>query len=264
MIEDYQTKRRRDRLVARGLLAGGVVLAVLAAIATYVFVSAERGGGPLVARTSVLVAARDIAARTTIAPDDVKVVELEAAVIPAGALRVPADAVGRVATVPIATNEVVLAAKFVAAGGGTPFSVLPAGEVPSGTTPDWRAFSLTIADANAVGGALQSGDVVDVVVAVGFDAAQARPGAANQAPDAVARTTAERVPILARAGTIYVLRVDAQQAERIAVLQTAGATIHLLLRAPGDARNTRARGALGSSEAAELIRGIPTPAPGAR
>jgi pilus assembly protein CpaB len=260
LIEDYQPKRRRARLVARGLLVAGIGLAFVSAALTYVVATrAPAAEAPAPTGVDVLVATRDIAARTVIGPGDVRVARAAPEVVPAGALGQPEAAVGRVATAPIAKNEIVQAGRF-AEGAGTGFAVFPVGIQPTGTAPDFRAMSLEIADANAVGGAVQPGDAVDVLFSIPF--APARLGtAATVDTDFAARILAERVAVLARSGTIYTVRLEAAQAERVAALQAAGATLHLLLRAGDDARAPRASGTVFSSEAGAIIRAIPTIAP---
>lgn len=262
MIEDYQAKRRRARLVARGLLVAGVSLAVASAVVVYLLARSAQTAVPTVATTGVLVAARDIAPRTTIGAGDVKVAQLTVESVPAGALRDPSEAVGRIATIAIARNEAVLPSKFVPPEGTSALSVFPVGEQPSGSAPDWRAMSLSVPEQNAVGGALLAGDVVDLIVSFSFSTERLAPGAVGgEVADFAARIVAERVPILARSASSYVVRIEAQQAERLAALQAAGATVHLILRGPGDTRDTRARGSITSAETGIIVRAIPTPTP---
>lgn len=262
MIEDYQAKRKRGRVVARALMGGGLLLAVASALLTFVYVSqlSETSTGPTIAMSEVLIADRDLPARTLIGAGDVKLVRTAADLIPAAALRSAESAIGSVTAVPIADGEVMLASKFSAVD-GSGFSIFPAGQQPTGSSPDYRAMSLKVADANAVGGAVKPGDVVDVIFAFTYQPLQlAVPSAAEQ--DFAARILAERAVVLARAAEIYTVRVEAAQAERIAALQAGGTTMHLLLRAGDDVRVPRTAGAVYSSEAAEIIRAIPTaPAP---
>ena len=248
MIEDYQARRRRARIVARSLFGAGIVLALLAAIAAYAYVTQTRPVAPGQAR--VVVAAHDIAARTVIGTDDVRLAEVDPAVVPAGALGDLSAAVGRAAAVPIAAREVLTPLRFASTAAG--IGVFPAGEQPTGNAPDYRAMSLNVLDANAAGGNVQAGDTIDLVFAFALE------------PDVAARIVAERVPVLARAATIYTLRIDAAQAERIAALQAGGATVQLLLRAGNDTRSPRASGALFANEAGAIIRPLAgTPRPSA-
>ena len=279
MIEDYQAKRRRSRRLSRLLLILGIILALVAGVTTYFYASFGGGGGiaPAAAQPTetVVVATRDIAPRTTIVSDDLMVVRTVKDLVPPGALTSPDAAIGRLATVPIAKGEVLLPAKFQPIE-GFGFSVFPAGQQPTGSAPEFRAMSISVPDAQAVGGAIQAGDIVDIVFSLSFEPPRVRPAASSAAPapsaapalpaapvagpltDFAAKITYERVPVLAKTLTTYSIRIEAGQAERIAAITSAGATIHLLLRAREDTRSTTATGALYSVESSNLIRAIPT------
>ena len=264
MIEDYQAKRRRARVVQRSLLATGLVLALVSALLTYYFASRAPAAdsGATVATAEVLVARRDIAVRTIVTADDVQVVRTTAGVVPAGALRQPGEAIGRVATQPIAASEIIHPSRFTDSV-ATNFAIFPAGEQPSGSTPDFRAMSLSIPNTHAVGGTVRAGDRVDILFALGFVPVQLTAGVSLD-QDFAARILAENVAVLARdeVSSTYTFRVEAAQAERIAAIHAAGGTIHLLLRAATDTRAPRASGAIYSSEAGRIIRAIPTASPG--
>ncbi|MBI3522295.1 MAG: Flp pilus assembly protein CpaB [Chloroflexi bacterium] len=258
MIEDYQAKRRRSRRLSRVLLVLGVVLAVLAGAGTYLYAVNGRVAemAPPPPALAVVVAARDLPVRTTLAADDLKVVRTAPELAPPGALTSTEAAVGRITTVPMSNGEVVLPSKFTP-GEGLGFSVFPAGQKPSGSAPDFRAMSISIPDAQAVGGSVQAGDIVDVVFAVALEPGRLTAGSPSASTDYAARITYERVPVLARTITSYTIRVEAAQAERIAALAISGAQINLLLRAQDDTRSAGTRGALFSVEVATLLRGIP-------
>lgn len=263
MIEDYQAKRRRARILSRSLLAFGVILAIGSGVVTYVIASrAPVQDEPAFVRRDVLVAARDIPVRTVITARDVRVVQTTADVIPVGALREPGAAIGRVATQPISMNEIIHIDRF-GADATTGFAIFPEGQQPTGSTPDYRAMSLNVGDANAVGGTLRPGDRVDIVFSLAFVPQQLGLSTSVES-DFAGRIVAENVPVLARdITTIYTFRVDAAQAERILTMQAAGAIAHLLLRSGDDTRAPRASGAIFSSEAGGIIRAIPTIRPGA-
>src|SRR5438128_728821 len=62
-------------------------------------------------------------------------------------------------------------------------------------------------------------------------------------PHVTARIVVERVPILARTLSVYVIRTDAATAERIGYLTASGGSISFLLRGPKDDRATGTTGA---------------------
>ena len=251
----------RSKRRARLILIVGFLLALLAAVGTFLVASGGQQAAPAaVPTTSVLVAARDIAPKTQIAAADLKVVKVNSDVVPAAAIREEqqADVIGKVVTFPIQTGEFILAGKFAATGAAT-FTVFPpnlptapGGAIPPGT-PNYRAMSITVPDQFAAGGAVQVGDLVDILYTFSFDparffATQPAVGAAATAEgaritDFSAKIVLERVPVIARALAVYTIRTDAATAERIAYLQASGAQIQLLLRSPNDDRAAGSQGA---------------------
>lgn len=93
--------RRRRRLIAAGLAAGAAA-AALHALAP-----------PPDPSVAVLVAARDLPAGTTLAPDDLVARAFPEALVPAGAARAGA---GRVLAAPLASGEVLTEARVVGPG----------------------------------------------------------------------------------------------------------------------------------------------------
>lgn len=249
----------RSKRRARLILIVGFLLALLAAVGTFLVASGGQGAAPTATPTTeVLVAAREIPPRTQISAADLKVVKINSDAVPASALKREAekDVIGKINTVPLQTGEFILSGKFGATT-GTTFTVFPpnvtagpAGVIPPGT-PNYRAMSITVADAQAVGGAVQVGDLVDLMVVLNFDPAKyfilPTGGAAAVPPtltsDFSAKIILEKMPIIARTATVYTIRTDAVTAERIAYLQSAGAQIQMLLRAAADDRATRTEGA---------------------
>ena len=247
-LRDDPYKPYRRRWVSRMLFAFGVVLALVAAVGTYVYANTTRAGPPLeITTVDVLVASRDLEPRTALTESDVRIVQLPRDAAPQTALHIVADAVGQVTTVSLAANEPVLATKIATPGSdGVHIAVLPPGLQPVGSTPAYRAFSVNIPDASAAGGGISAGDHADVLYTLNaglIDAAK---------PDFVGRVVVENVPVLARTLTVYVLRVDVATAERLAALQAAGGNIQLLLRAPGDERASGSQGATFTGEAKRI------------
>ena len=252
----------RSKRRARLILIVGFLLALLAAVGTFLVASGGQQAAPAaVPTTNVLVAARDIAPKTQIAAADLKVVKVNSDAVPAAAIgeAQQVDVIGKVATFPITTGEFILSTKFAPTGAAT-FTVFPpnlatapGGAIPAGT-PNYRAMSITVADQFAAGGAVAVGDLVDILYTLNFDpakyfAAQTGGGAAAataegaRITDFSAKIILERVPIIARALTVYTIRTDATTAERLAYLQASGAQLQFLLRAPTDDRAARTEGA---------------------
>ena len=238
---------RRARLV----MIVGIMLALLAGVGAFVVGSGSQTAAPApVATTPVVVATRDLARLTAIAATDVKIEQYPASIAPPSALKDPKEAIGKVVSVPLAAGEPLLPAKFGSATGAAPFTVFPpnaqpaAGQPIAPGTPDYRALSITVADGSAAGGAIQPGDIVDVLYTLNLDPAKYFQGNdPNRAADFSAKVVLQNVPILARALTVYTIRTDAQTAERIAYLGASGGSLQLLLRSGQDQRTAATGGA---------------------
>lgn len=238
--------RRRARLI----LIVGVALALVAGVGTFVYASGARSDVPeAVPTVAVLVAAREIPAKTTLTAADVKLQEFNLDAKPAAAMSSADEALGKITVQSISVGEPILPTKF--SDPKTPaFVVMPANLIgpdgaPLANSPNFRAMSITVNDQNAVGGTIQPGDLVDLVFTLQFDpTTKLQRPTPQQTVDFSAKIILERLPILARLASVYTIRVDALTAERIAYLQSSGGQIAFLLRAPKD---ERASGSIGAT-----------------
>jgi pilus assembly protein CpaB len=234
-------------LLSRILLGLGVLIAVIAGAGTYFYAGAARNAPPTdVAMVDVLVAARDIQARSALGSNDVKVVQLPRDVAPANALHDASGAAGLITTVPLVANEPVLPAKLAQPGTEGHIAVLPPGTTIGSSSPAYRAMSLSVPDANAAGGAIAAGDHVDILYTLSLIEPTRN--------EFIGRIVLQDIPVLAKTITTYTFRVDAATAERIAALQASGGALQLLLRAPGDARAAGTAGASFTAESQRIIR----------
>jgi Flp pilus assembly protein CpaB len=237
--------RRRARLI----LIVGVALALVAGVGTFVYASGAKSDQPVAVPTvAVLVAAREIPAKTTLTTADVKLQEFNLDAKPAAAMSDAGDALGKITVQSISVGEPILPSKF--SDPKLPgFVVMPASFIgPDGApvvnSPNFRAMSITVPDQNAVGGTILAGDIVDMVFTLQFDPqTKLRQPTPQQTTDFSAKIILERLPILARLTNVYTIRVDAVTAERIAYLQSSGGQIAFLLRAPKDERASGSTGA---------------------
>jgi len=223
-----------------------VIIAVVAGAGTYLYAVAARTALPTeTAMVDVLVAARDIEARSALGSSDVKVVQLPRDAAPANALRDATNTTGLITTVRLSANEPVLPTKIALPGSEGHIAVLPPGQTVA-TSAAFRAMSVNIPDANAAGGLIQTGDHIDLLYTLAvIDPTK---------PDYVGRIVLQDIPVLAKTLTVYTLRVDATTAERIAALQASGGSLQLLLRAPGDARPAGTAGASFTTETQRILR----------
>jgi pilus assembly protein CpaB len=243
-VEDRS--RRRARLV----LIVGLLFAVGAGATTFFVAQTAKSEAPAPIPTSnVLVAAREIPPKTQITTSDLKLVKMNTEVVPPAALSRSEDVVGKITITAISVGEPILLSKL---GGpnGQIFTVFPAAALgtdgaPAVGSPSYRAMSISVADAQAVGGNIQAGDLVDILftLQIAPEKLFKQPNATVNATDASARIVLERVPILARNLAVYVIRTDAETAERIGYMQASGGIVQFLLRAPKDERATGTVGA---------------------
>jgi Flp pilus assembly protein CpaB len=237
--------RRRARLI----LIVGVALALVAGVGTFVYASGAKTDQPVAVPTvAVLVAAREIPAKTTLTSADVKLQEFNLDAKPAAAMTKADDALGKITIQSISVGEPILPTKF-ADPKNPSFVVMPASFIgpdgaPVANSPNFRAMSITVPDPNAVGGAVAVGDLVDLVFTMQFDPqSKLQRPTAQQTLDFSSKIILERLPILARLASVYTIRVDALTAERITYLQSAGGQLVFLLRAPKDERASGSTGA---------------------
>ena len=237
--------RRRARLI----LIVGVALALVAGVGTFVYASGAKSDQPVAVPTvAVLVAAREIPAKTTLTSADVKLQEFNLDAKPAAAMTKADDALGKITIQSISVGEPILPTKF-ADPKNPSFVVMPASFIgpdgaPVANSPNFRAMSITVPDANAVSGSVLVGDLVDLMYTTQFDPqSKLQRPTALQTLDFSAKIILERVPILARLASVYTIRVDALTAERIAYVQAAGGQLAFLLRAPKDERASGSTGA---------------------
>lgn len=237
--------RRRARLI----LIVGVALAMVAGVGTFVYASGAKSDLPVAVPTvAVLVAAREIPAKTTLTAADVKLQEFNLDAKPAAAMSDAGEALGKITVQSISVGEPILPSKF--SDPRLPaFVVMPASFIgpdgaPVANSPNFRAMSITVADQNAVGGTVAVGDVVDLVFTLQFDPTlRLQQPSPEQGVDFSAKIILERLPILARLANVYTIRVDALTAERLAYLQSSGGQLAFLLRAPKDERASGSTGA---------------------
>lgn len=183
---------RRRRLLAAGLAAAAVACALTAV-------------QPAAAETvPVLVAVHDLPAGSTVGGGDVRTAAYPSAAVPAGVLRAPAQATGRVLAGAVRTGEALTDVRFV----GRALLAALGGD-------DLVATPVRIADAEAVR-ILQPGDLVDVLAAT-------PPGAGDAATTPPAGPVAEAVRVIAVPvsdeagdGALVLLATDRDTAARLA------------------------------------------------
>lgn len=245
-MEYHEGGKRRKVFIALGL-----ILAVAAGGAAFFLINqAQNAGSGSVPTRDVVVAARDIPARTVIESSDLTIRAVPDDPSLASAITAPEDAIGRITGVAILFQQPVSANLFASASAGGQFSILGPDETIAPDSPIWRAVAVNVPDDRAVAGQIQVGQHVDLFVTAQINVtlpvapvvdplATPAPGA-SVAPyytDKSTKITYQDLSILAKNGTLYILRVDIAQAEEISHLQAAGnAVFSLVLRPDGDDR----------------------------
>jgi Flp pilus assembly protein CpaB len=145
----------------------GILLAVLAGGAAFVLGS-QGTAPPAVATSGVLVAVREIPARTTVTSDDFAVRQIPTDMMLTQAYTDNSTVVGRVNTQAVYTGQQVTPNLFATAGANESFSILDPDELVEDASPFWRAVSVSVPKSRAVGGEIQAGNRVDLFVTVEF------------------------------------------------------------------------------------------------
>jgi Flp pilus assembly protein CpaB len=235
---EYKDNNRRGKWI----IGFGIVLALAAGAAAFFLINQaqQQAGQAGLQRIAVVVAARPIAARKPIEPDDVVVREVPLDPTNAnGIVSTPDKVIGKVLVVSVLEGQMVTTNLLASssATGGAGFVILGPEETVAPDSEAWRAVSLTVPDDRAVGGLLQPNQVVDVFVTATVNVPQDLLDKGRYYTDKSTKITYQNMVILAKAGTFYVLKADLGVAEEISHLQASGtATFSLVLRPDQDTR----------------------------
>jgi Flp pilus assembly protein CpaB len=236
MEMEYGDGGRRGKFV----IVIGVLLALIAgATSWYLINQAQQSAGQgNLKKVSVVVAAKDIAARVPVVPDDVAVREIPLdAVSQNGIVLKPEDVVGRVLAVPALKGQPIYQNMILSASGAAGFSILGPDETVAPDSEAWRAVSITIPDDRAVGGVLTAGQTIDIFMTTTVNVVPEIAAKGQYYTAFTSKVTYQDVVILARTGEIYIIRASLRVAEEIAHLMASGtATFSAALRPDQDVR----------------------------
>jgi Flp pilus assembly protein CpaB len=235
MEMEYRDTSRRGKLI----IALGVVLALVAGGTSFYLLSQASGtaGQTPAQKVTVVVAAKDIAARTPVLAGDVALREVSIdPVTQVGVLTKPEEVLGKVLAVPVLTGQPIYKTMIASSSSGSGFSILGPTETIGPDSENWRAVSITIPDDRAVGGLLQAGQTVDVIMTATIKVPDAYSSAGYYA-DTSTKVTYQDVVILARVESQYVIRCALAVAEEISHLSASGnAEFSAALRPDQDVR----------------------------
>ena len=203
------------------------------------------------ASTHIVVAARDLALGTVLAPGDVKTIAWPSVTVPPGYAASEEQVIGRGLITPVSANEPLMTAKLAdkEAGGGLPI-VIPEG---------MRAVSVKVDEVIGVAGFVLPGTRVDVLVTLSDN---------SERDEAATRLILQNVQTLAsgqtiqknangepQTATVITLLVTPEEAEQLTLAATEG-QIQLALRNTLDMAEVETKGV----QAAALVR-TEAPAP---
>jgi Flp pilus assembly protein CpaB len=239
-FEDPERNRRRSFIY----IGVGLIMSILVGGTVFIALQGSAMLREPVEMRSVVVAARDIASRKPIEEGDVVVREVVADPTNETAYTLIEDVLGRVSGVPIAVGQLMTPNMLAASESGQGYAILEAGEEYDPNGPELRAISVTVPDDRAVAGTLVPGQWVDLVVTLAINpeigVVTTAPSAEASVADEAAfvagpstKVTLQMLTLLARNGSIYILRTDLATAEKIAELTAAGGQFTLVLR-PGE------------------------------
>lgn len=241
-------KRRRSRLI----VITGVIMSLIVGAAIFLLLQGGAYGGETAAipTSNVVIAVREIPARTTITAEDLALREVPIDATNSQAYISTADVVDRVSAVAIPAGQM-LTPNLLASTQSNQGFMLPAPTDAQPGDPPARAGAVLVPDERAVAGSIQPGQRVDIVATVGITPPTEEAG--DPASDITAgpstKVTLQNVTVLARSGEIYILHLDLEQAEDLAEMQAAGGAFTLVLRPEGDEATAETDG----STLAELV-----------
>lgn len=252
-MEFEYSDRHRHR--SKVYIGAGIIMALLVGGIVFVALQGSALIGEPVEMKVVVVAARDIASRKPIEELDVTTRTVAADPTNTDAFTLLEDVIGRVSGVPITAGQLVTRNMLASAVSGQTFAVLDVGQEYDPNGPDLRAVSVNVPDDRAVAGTLSPGQRVDLLVTLAINpqigvvsgaapTASPEPGSQEAAfiPGPSTKVTLQMLTVLARNGTIYILRTDLPTAEKIAELSAAGGQFTLVLRPDEDDRVANTNG----------------------
>jgi Flp pilus assembly protein CpaB len=243
---EFKDPTRRRRMV---FVTVGLAVAAIAGVGAFTLASGGNAPAPETAKKPVLVAAHDVAARTTIAVEDVTIRQVPVDEVLTEAYSEAGLVVGRVTAVPIYTDQQMTPNLFASDEAGSDFSILGSDQQVTADSPYWRAVAVQVPSERAVAGQIKAGEHVDLFVSVDIKVLMVDPEGNYQTVDTAdengmqsgksTKITYQDVEVLKAdpdAG-MYVLKVDLHQAEQIYhVVQEAPDSFSLALRPDSDTR----------------------------
>jgi Flp pilus assembly protein CpaB len=236
MEMEYKDPSKRGKFI----VVIGIILALAAGGAAFFLINQaqQQAGQGGLQKVAVVVAARPIPARKPVEEGDVVMKEIPLDPTNSAAIAITQidQVVGRVLAVPVLQDQM-LTQNLLGSTATGGLSILEPGETVSPESEAWRAVSLTVPDDRAVGGMLQPGMTVDVLMSVTVNVPQDLIEDGEFYTDKSTKITYQNVVILARQSQFYIVKATLAIAEEMAHLQASGnATFSFVMRPEADVR----------------------------
>ena len=237
MEMEYKDPSKRGRWI----VVIGVVLAIAAGGAAFFLINQaqQQAGQAGLQKVAVVVALRPIQARVPIVAEDVTVREVPIDPTNAqGIVSTPDKVIGHVLSVSVLQDQLVTTNLFATESSGG-FSILEPGETIGPDSESWRAVAITVPDNLAVGGLIQAGMSVDVLMSASILVPQDLLDNGKYYSDRSTKITYQRMVVLSKSsGGLYIVKATLTQAEEIAHLTATGnAVFAMLMRPESDIRD---------------------------
>ena len=247
MEMEYRDPSRRNRWI----IILGIVLAVAAGAGSYFVLSRSQQGSSQTTTAKTItgvVATRALTADKPLTLADVTVrTDIPADTTntdPTLLITDPNTLVGVLLAVDVAPGQLITKNLLASDVAGGQFSILAPGESVGPNSEAWRAIDLVVGDDKAVGGMLQAGMSVDVIMTLPIVIPSQAPAPSGSAApsgnplayynDTSTKITYQDMKILARQANFYILKTTLRVAEEISHEQIAGAQFTLVLRPSQD------------------------------
>jgi len=244
MEMEYRDPSRRNRWI----IVLGVVFAIVAGAGSYLVLTRaqQSASQPATAKTITgVVASRPLLAHKPLTRDDLAIRKD----IPADTTNIntsllitnPDELVGVLLAVDLSAGQLITRNLLASDVAGGDFQILAPGESVGPDSESWRAVAITVGDDRAVGGKLQAGMHVDVIMTASVAIPSSAPEASGQPvksmppyyTDATSKITYQDMKILAREANFYIMKATLRVAEEITHMQTSGAAQFSLILRPG-------------------------------
>lgn len=244
MEMEFKDNRRKRRFA----MILGLVLAIAAGGAAFMMGSQPSTNADPLPTRNVLIAAVDIPARTVIDASYLTLRALPDDPSNINAMADPQLVLGLTTGLTIYKGQVITPNFFTTSSATQAFAIVRPGESFGPGSPYWRAVAIDLQDMNAVGGLLVPGQRVDLMASMFINVIDPNAAADAGAPITGGPVTGLSTKVLLTdleilahtpATTLYVLKVDAHQAEEITYLQNQNPYFRgfaVSLRSDGDSR----------------------------